>query len=96
MNRRDFLKLSILSAFAAAAIPFSKVLFKKQEITKPASDQSLYYPLRGNSFDNAADVESHYNHMPFYHMADDIERYRMPRKWTEAKLLGLHQEDFIS
>lgn len=95
MNRRKFLKLSFFSACAAAVFPFAKALVSNKEITKPASTADLYYPLRGNAFDTAADGESHYNHMPFEQLADDIERFRMPRKWTEARMLDLHSEGII-
>ena len=95
MDRRKFLKLSFFGATAAAAFPFAKALVSKKEITKPASTADLYYPLRGNAFDTAADGESHYNHMPFEQFADDIERFRMPRKWTEAKMLDIHSEGIM-
>ena len=96
MKRREFLKLSTFSILSAAVFSSAKALVSQKIITKPDTPNDLYYPLRGNAFDTVADGESHYNHMPFEQLADDIERFRMPRKWTEARMLNLQSEGIIS
>lgn len=76
-------------AALAACLPF----FKKGPTTihgfDPLPHKNPFLPLQGNAFDTCPDGDPHYNQSSFEEMSADIERFRMPHKWTEARMLNI-------
>ena len=90
MDRREFIKVSSLTA--AAAVTAGSLLTTTEPSTTAgclAAEPEPFLALQGGPFRKSCDGLACYNNVSFEEMTEDIIHFRMPAEWRERFVLGI-------